>query len=109
MNRRTRDMQTFERDGKRVGIEFDADTGTWNVYSVKSRKIWALGFIFQPETYDTETGRTVTFETWSSARHTYTGIPADHGEGFASQEDAAFSLWNAVPYHGDKYKYKPSE
>lgn len=97
-NRRLRDlaeMETYERNGNRVTVEFDDDTNTWNVYSLKGRKTWPLGFVYEDE------------NTWASSRHTHTGVPAEHGEGFASKEEAALSLIGAVPYHGAQYRYQP--
>lgn len=40
--------------------------------------------------------------TWAASRHTYTGIPADNGDGYESRDDAILSLKDASPFRDEQ-------
>lgn len=75
----------------RMYVEFDTDIGVWDVYEREGRYMTPKGFV-----YTEDDG------SWSSARHTYSGIPTTHGEGFATRDDAATSLRGAEPFRDEE-------
>src|SRR5207247_1509372 len=96
----------FERDGKRVRVTEDPDTGVFNVCEIRGRREEPVGFVFQAVDFDEDTKQRLISDTWSASRHTYSGTPADHAEGFSTMENAALSLYNAQPFRGDEYAYQ---
>lgn len=75
-------------------VEYDDGTDVWDVYQRRGRKTEGKGFVF--EQIDGK---------WSSSRHTFTGVPAAHGEDFATRDDAALSLRDAVPFRDAKHNH----